>query len=63
MESNEEPNLTKKVLENPEAKAIAWFSPFVVINVKENQAVLFDPRFYRNGSSFLKAEVSLNETK
>jgi inner membrane protein len=65
LESNEDPALVEEVLKDPEAQAIAWFSPFVVIAVEqqegETRAILFDPRFYRNGESFLKAEVVLKE--
>jgi inner membrane protein len=65
LKSNEDPALMDEVLKDPEARAIAWFSPFVVITVEEKEgekrAVLFDPRFYRNGSSFLSIEVVLND--
>jgi hypothetical protein len=62
--SNEDPALMEQVLQDPEARAIAWFSPFVVVTVEEKdgqtRAQLFDPRFFRNGSSFLSTRVLIS---
>jgi inner membrane protein len=65
LKSNEDPALMEKVFKDPEAQAIVWFSPFVVITAEENdgesRAIIYDPRFYRNGSSFLSVKVNLND--
>ncbi|WP_257391564.1 hypothetical protein [Halalkalibacter krulwichiae] len=38
---------------NPKAKVLMQWSPFVVIIQTDNKVGLYDPRFYRNGESFL----------
>lgn len=60
-----DPSIISSVLQDEEAKAIAWFSPFYLVMVEEDgpqeRAILLDPRFYRNGSSFLRKEVILEK--
>jgi inner membrane protein len=62
--SVEDAAVLSQVLRDEDAKAIAWFAPFYVVTVKEDAkgkyGVLFDPRFYREGSSFLREEVALH---
>lgn len=63
LKSENDPRIMEQILEDPEAAAIAWFSPFYVVQVEEEgnqrKAILFDPRFYRDGKSFLRKEVVL----
>jgi inner membrane protein len=55
--SNENTNLQPLFEKNPAAKTLYEWSPFVVIVDDEEKQGLFDPRFYRNGSSFLAEYV------
>ncbi|SMB95179.1 inner membrane protein [Desulfonispora thiosulfatigenes DSM 11270] len=53
LHSKEKADLTPLFAENPKAEVLIQWSPFVVIVEEENRLGIFDPRFYRNGSSFL----------
>jgi len=53
LKSQESANLDKLFAANPKAKTLHEWSPFVVIVEDERQIGLYDPRFYRNGQSFL----------
>ncbi|MEK8132866.1 metal-dependent hydrolase [Paenibacillus filicis] len=46
-------DLDRLFTNNPAAKTLYEWSPFVVIVDDEKQLGLYDPRFYRNGQSFL----------
>ncbi len=46
-------HLEKLFAENPKARTLYRWSPFVVIVDDENRLGIYDPRFYRNGESFL----------
>jgi inner membrane protein len=61
IQSDTNPLLVQKVLSRPEARTIAWFSPFYAITLEPNgkYAMIYDPRFYRNGDSFIKAVIDL----
>ena len=50
-----------KVLADPYAKTIAWWAPFYAITVDKSgkQATIFDPRFYRKGSSFINTSIKI----
>lgn len=51
--SDESANLSPLIQQKPEAKTLMQWSPFVVI-VNDNERLgVFDPRFYRDGESFL----------
>lgn len=51
--SQEDADLDQLFTENPEAKTLYEWSPFVVIVDDNNMLGIYDPRFYRNGQSFL----------
>jgi inner membrane protein len=51
--SDEEADLEQLFSEKPEAETLTKWSPFVVIVNEDNRLGVFDPRFYRNGESFL----------
>jgi inner membrane protein len=51
--SDEEADLEPLFSEMPEAETLTKWSPFVVIVNDDNRLGVFDPRFYRNGESFL----------
>ncbi|CAG7637769.1 hypothetical protein PAESOLCIP111_03878 [Paenibacillus solanacearum] len=51
--SREDTNLDRLFEQNPKAKTLYEWSPFVVIVDDEKRIGLYDPRFYRNGQSFL----------
>jgi inner membrane protein len=51
--SAEDADLTPLFAENPKAKVLETWSPFVVIVDDDERLGLFDPRFFRNGESFL----------
>ncbi|MBY0096117.1 metal-dependent hydrolase [Mesobacillus maritimus] len=53
LESQEEADLDRLFANNPSAKTLYQWSPFVVIVEDDNKIGVFDPRFYRNGQSFL----------
>ncbi|GAE28293.1 hypothetical protein JCM9140_4508 [Halalkalibacter wakoensis JCM 9140] len=51
--SVEEANLEPLFEENPKAEVLMTWSPFVVVVETDQKLGIYDPRFYRNGSSFL----------
>ncbi|WLR53730.1 metal-dependent hydrolase [Mesobacillus subterraneus] len=51
--SAEDANLNDLFTEKPEAKTLTEWSPFVVIVDDGDRLGVYDPRFYRNGQSFL----------
>ncbi|MBS4220708.1 metal-dependent hydrolase [Bacillus sp. FJAT-49711] len=53
LQSNENADLDALFTELPEAKTLHEWSPFVVVVDDEDRLGLYDPRFYRNGQSFL----------
>jgi inner membrane protein len=53
IESKEEADLEYLFREKPEAKTLYSWAPFVVIIDDDKQLGIYDPRFYRNGQSFL----------
>lgn len=61
IQSDTNPLVVQKVLSNPQAQTIAWFSPFYAITLEKDgqYAMIFDPRFYRSGDSFIKAVIDL----
>lgn len=58
--SDEEANLDVLFAKRPEAKTLYQWSPFVVIVDDDNRLGLYDPRFYRNGQSFLFEYIEKN---
>ncbi|MGO4889657.1 hypothetical protein ACJ2A9_18075 [Anaerobacillus sp. MEB173] len=61
--SQEDANIEQLFEEVPEAATLYEWSPFIVIVDDEERLGIYDPRFYRNGQSFLfeyieKAEVN-----
>jgi len=57
LESREDADLEPLFAQNPRAKTLYEWSPFVVIVNDEERLGLYDPRFYRNGESFLFESV------
>jgi len=53
LQSNEDADLDTLFTELPQAKTLYEWSPFVVVVDDEDRLGLYDPRFYRNGQSFL----------
>ncbi|GIN61270.1 hypothetical protein J27TS8_12630 [Robertmurraya siralis] len=53
LKSSEDADLEELFVEKPEAKTLVEWSPFVVIVEDEERIGVYDPRFYRNGQSFL----------
>lgn len=53
LQSKEAADLDKLFSERPEAKTLYEWSPFVVLVDDDERLGLYDPRFYRNGQSFL----------
>ncbi|MFP3121858.1 metal-dependent hydrolase [Ectobacillus funiculus] len=51
--SQENANLDKLFKEVPAAKTLSQWAPFVVVVDSEDRLGIYDPRFYRNGQSFL----------
>lgn len=51
--SNEEADLHPLFAKNPKAEVLMQWSPFVVVVEDEQRLGIYDPRFYRNGESFL----------
>jgi inner membrane protein len=51
--SSDEADLQPLFEENPRAKTLHEWSPFVVVVEEDNKLGIYDPRFYRNGESFL----------
>jgi inner membrane protein len=57
LSSSEKSDLTPLLKKNPKAQTILEWSPFVVIVDNSKQLGVFDPRFYRNGQSFVSAYI------
>ncbi|MCJ8008839.1 metal-dependent hydrolase [Lederbergia wuyishanensis] len=53
LHSNESADLNTLFTQVPKAKTLYEWSPFVVLVDDDNRLGLYDPRFYRNGQSFL----------
>jgi inner membrane protein len=51
--SAETADLSKLYAENPKARTLKEWSPFVVVVDDASRLGIYDPRFYRNGESFL----------
>ncbi|WP_028594906.1 metal-dependent hydrolase [Paenibacillus assamensis] len=51
--SDESVSLEQLFVVNPEAKTLYEWSPFVVVVNDDKHIGIYDPRFYRNGESFL----------
>jgi inner membrane protein len=51
--SMEEADLELLFQENPKAEVLMQWSPFVVVVESDKKLGIYDPRFYRNGESFL----------
>ncbi|ALS23604.1 MULTISPECIES: metal-dependent hydrolase [Paenibacillus] len=53
LKSNEDADLEALFAANPKAKTLYEWAPFVVVVEDDKRLGLYDPRFYRNGQSFL----------
>ncbi|RXJ01930.1 metal-dependent hydrolase [Anaerobacillus alkaliphilus] len=51
--SSEDTNLDDLFAQKPEARTLYEWSPFVVVVDEDDIVGIYDPRFYRNGQSFL----------
>lgn len=60
LQSKEAADLDKLFSERPEAKTLYEWSPFVVLVDDDERLGLYDPRFYRNGQSFLFEYIEKN---
>jgi inner membrane protein len=58
--SSENSDLSPLLKLNPRAKVLLQWSPFVVIVNDEKRLGIFDPRFYRNGESFVAEYIRKN---
>lgn len=63
LHSKENANLTTLFKEKPEAKTLYEWSPFVVLVDDDERLGLYDPRFYRNGQSFLFEYIEKNQKR
>ncbi|MBT2678316.1 metal-dependent hydrolase [Bacillus sp. ISL-35] len=61
--SAEETDLNGLFARKPEAKTLYEWSPFVVIVDDGEKLGVYDPRFYRNGQSFLFEYIDKTQTK
>lgn len=61
LESKEDANLDTLFVNNPQAKTLVEWAPFVVIVEDGKRIGVYDPRFYRNGQSFLAEYMDLAE--
>lgn len=61
LRSNEEADLSQLFAQNPKAKTLVEWSPFVVIEQTDERIGVYDPRFYRNGQSFLFEYIERNQ--
>ncbi|TVX86781.1 metal-dependent hydrolase [Paenibacillus agilis] len=57
LKSDESVSLDKLFAENPEAKTLYEWSPFIVVVNDDKHIGIYDPRFYRNGASFLYEKI------
>ncbi|TCP54628.1 inner membrane protein [Tumebacillus sp. BK434] len=60
LQSSTKSNLDELFKKNPAAKTLHQWSPFVVIVDDEKHLGIYDPRFYRNGQSFLFESIEKN---
>lgn len=60
LESAKQVDLTPLFEENPKAQTLFEWSPFVVVIDDDERLGIYDPRFYRNGSSFLYEYIEKN---
>nr|WP_272495789.1 metal-dependent hydrolase [Bacillus pinisoli] len=60
IQSNKEVDLDRLFEMNPAAKTLYNWAPFVVVVDDEERVGIFDPRFYRNGESFLAEYLEKN---
>jgi inner membrane protein len=58
--SSEEANLEILFEQNPRARTLYMWSPFVVIVDDDDRLGIYDPRFYREGQSFLFEYIEKN---
>ncbi|MBU8877558.1 metal-dependent hydrolase [Bacillus sp. FJAT-29790] len=63
LQSNAEADLDRLFSELPQARTLYEWSPFVVLVDDNDRLGLFDPRFYRNGQSFLFEYIEKNIKK
>lgn len=63
LESKEDANLDYLFSQNPKAKTLYEWSPFVVIVDDGEKLGVYDPRFYRNGQSFLFEYIEMNHSR
>ncbi len=56
--SQDQANLEPLFHGNPKAQALYEWAPFVVVVDNEETLGIYDPRFYRNGESFLHESIS-----
>lgn len=61
--SHEQADLKLLFQKRPEAKTLYQWAPFVVIVDDDKYLGLYDPRFYRNGQSFLFEKIEKAELK
>lgn len=59
IESKEEADLEHLFIEKPAAKTLYQWAPFVVVIDDGKQLGIYDPRFYRNGQSFLYEYITV----
>ncbi|WP_166244852.1 metal-dependent hydrolase [Paenibacillus turpanensis] len=57
--SQEQADLERLFRENPRAKTLYEWAPFVVVVADEQRIGIYDPRFIRNGESFLAEYIEL----
>jgi len=62
LKSAEDVNLEPLFEQNPKAKVLMAWSPFVVVVDNDERLGVFDPRFYVNGESFLYEYILKNNT-
>ncbi|KOP81829.1 metal-dependent hydrolase [Cytobacillus solani] len=60
LHSSEDANLDMLFDKRPEAKTLYDWAPFVVLVDDDDRIGLYDPRFYRNGQSFLFEYIEKN---
>ena len=60
LHSNEDADLDYLFSQRPEAKTLYEWSPFVILVDDDNRLGLYDPRFYRDGQSFLFEYIDKN---
>ncbi|CAM3484974.1 metal-dependent hydrolase [Aeromicrobium ponti] len=63
LQSNETADLDKLFSQRPEAKTLYEWSPFVVLVDDNERLGIYDPRFYRNGQSFLFEYIEKNSKR